>query len=209
MLSVPLVSWGLYAALGSPDMPSQPLAARLAADPAKQPVDELMARAEAHLRQFPDDGRGWDVLAPVYLRMGRYDDSVEAYRQAIKLLGATATREAGLGEAIAAAAGGHDHGGCAGCLRARARSSSRSHPKSQFFLASALAQQGRIDEAVAAWKAMRAGLPAGSPWLAAIDQALAEADSQMAAGAGASAEPVQAPTRSRRRRRCRRRIAMR
>ena len=35
VLSVPLVSWGLYAVLGSPDMPSQPLAARLAADPAE------------------------------------------------------------------------------------------------------------------------------------------------------------------------------
>ena len=50
------------------------------------------------------------------------------------------------------------------------------HPKSQFFLASALAQQGRIEEAVAAWNAMRPGLPAGSPWLAVIDQALAEAE---------------------------------
>ena len=49
VLSVPLVSWGLYAALGSPDLPSQPLAARLADDPAEQPVDELVARAEAHL----------------------------------------------------------------------------------------------------------------------------------------------------------------
>ena len=81
VLSVPLVSWGLYAALGSPDMPSQPLAARLAVDPAKQPVDQLIARAEAHLQQFPDDGRGWDVLAPVYIRMGRYDDCIVAYQQ--------------------------------------------------------------------------------------------------------------------------------
>lgn len=30
VLSVPLVSWGLYGKLGSPDLPSQPLAARLA-----------------------------------------------------------------------------------------------------------------------------------------------------------------------------------
>ena len=38
VLSVPVVSWGLYAVLGSPDNPSQPLAARLAADPANVPT---------------------------------------------------------------------------------------------------------------------------------------------------------------------------
>src|SRR5215510_14762500 len=55
------------------------------------------------------------------------------------------------------------------------------HPKAAFFLASALAQQGRIDEAKNAWAAMRQGLPADSPWLGAVDQALAEADRQTAA----------------------------
>ncbi|TGS96438.1 c-type cytochrome biogenesis protein CcmI, partial [Mesorhizobium sp. M8A.F.Ca.ET.213.01.1.1] len=33
VLVVPLVSWGLYGALGSPDLPSQPLAERLAKSP--------------------------------------------------------------------------------------------------------------------------------------------------------------------------------
>src|SRR5262245_7339059 len=49
VLSVPLVSWGLYSLVGSPDLPAQPLAARLATDPAKAPITELVARAEAHL----------------------------------------------------------------------------------------------------------------------------------------------------------------
>ena len=182
VLSVPLVSWGLYAALGSPDMPSQPLAARLSADPAKQPVDQLIARAEAHLQQFPDDGRGWDVLAPVYIRMGRYDDSIVAYQRAIKLLGATATRESGLGEAVASAAGGRITADAQAAFE-RALELEPQHPKSQFFLASALAQAGRIEDASHAWNAMRASLPDGSPWLAVIDQALAQANSQTAANA--------------------------
>jgi cytochrome c-type biogenesis protein CcmH len=182
VLSVPLVSWGLYSVLGSPDMPSQPLAARLAVDPASQPVDQLIAQAEAHLQQSPDDGRGWDVLAPVYLRIGRYDDSVEAYRRAIKLLGATAARQAGLGEAIAAVAGGQITADAEAAFQ-RALTLEPQHPKSQFFLASALAQQGRLAEAVTAWNAMRTGLPAGSPWLAVVDQAVAEASSQIAADA--------------------------
>jgi cytochrome c-type biogenesis protein CcmH len=39
-----------------------------------------------------------------------------------------------------------------------------------------LAQDGRKDEAIATWQKMRAGLPEGSPWLEAVDQALARAE---------------------------------
>ncbi|RWH65383.1 c-type cytochrome biogenesis protein CcmI, partial [Mesorhizobium sp.] len=106
VLAVPLVSWGLYGSLGSPDLPSQPLAERLAKNPAESSVDELVARAEAHLAANPSDGKGWDVLAPVYLRLQRYADAVTAYRNAIRLDGDSAVRQAGLGEAIANAAGG-------------------------------------------------------------------------------------------------------
>src|SRR5690606_35614744 len=93
VLAVPLLSWGLYGALGSPDLPSQPLAGRLAKNPADSSVDELVARAEAHLAADPSDGKGWDVLAPIYLRMQRFSDSATAYRNAIRLEGATAARQ--------------------------------------------------------------------------------------------------------------------
>jgi len=187
VLSVPLVSWGMYSLIGSPDLPSQPLSARLSKDPAKAPIEELVARAEAHLAASPEDGRGWDVLAPVYFRMGRYADSANAFRRAIMLLGANADREAGLGEAITGDAGGMITGEARTALE-RALKLEPKHPKASFFLASALAQQGRIEEAKGAWTAMRQGLPADSPWLGAIDQALAEADRQTAA---ADAAPSQ------------------
>jgi cytochrome c-type biogenesis protein CcmH len=192
VLSVPLVSWGLYGLVGSPDLPSQPLAARLATDPAKAPIDELVARAEAHLQANPDDGRGWEVLAPVYFRLGRYPDAVNAYSQAIKLDGATAARESGLGEAIAAASGGLIAADAQEAFR-RALALEPGEPKAQFYLASALAQQGQIAEAAAAWKAMRQGLPADSPWLGAVDQALAEADRRLA---GADQAPPPGLSRS-------------
>src|SRR5690606_11673441 len=83
VLAVPLVSWGVYVAVGSPRLPDQPLAVRLNADPAQNSAAELVARAERHLAANPQDGRGWDVLAPIYLRMGRDADAVTAYRNAI------------------------------------------------------------------------------------------------------------------------------
>ena len=93
--------------------------------------------------------------------IGRFGEAVTAYRNAIRLDGATAAREAGLGEAIAGAAGGHGDGRCAGRLRARAGARARHIPRRSFYLATALAQEGQIDEAVAAWQAMLAALPAG------------------------------------------------
>lgn len=174
VLSVPLVSWGLYALIGSPDLPSQPLAARLSTDPANAPIEELVARAEAHLAANPDDGHGWEVLAPVYFRIGRHADAVNAYRQAIRLVGDSATRQSGLGEAIAAEAGGLIGDEAQAAFR-RAVALDAKDAKARFYLASALAQQNRIAEAADAWKAMRQDLPADSPWLGAVDEALAEA----------------------------------
>ena len=66
--------------LGSPDLTGQPQAARREALPEQSPIVELVGRVEAHLEQNPDDGRGWEVLGPVYMRLGRYDDAVKARR---------------------------------------------------------------------------------------------------------------------------------
>lgn len=185
VLVVPLVSWGLYAKIGSPDLPSQPLSERLAKNPADSSVDELVARAEAHLAANPSDGRGWDVLAPVYLRMQRFSDAVAAYRNAIRLDGDSAVRQAGLGEAIAGAAGGIVSADAQEAFEA-AQKLDPANAKASFYLAVALAQEGRIKEAIAAWQAMLGKLPPDSPWRGAVEQALAKSGSpEMAAGEAA------------------------
>ena len=46
------------------------------------------------------------MVGPVYMRLGRYDDAVKARRNALRLLGPTAGREADLGEALTGAADG-------------------------------------------------------------------------------------------------------
>jgi cytochrome c-type biogenesis protein CcmH len=189
VLAVPLVSWGIYVAIGSPDLPSQPLAARLEKNPADSTVDELVARAESHLAANPDDGRGWDVLAPIYVRLGRYGEAVTAYRNAIRLDGASGVRESGLGEAIAGVAGGMITADAQAAF-SRALELEPGQPKASFYLASALAQEGKIAEAAVAWQAMLTVLPPDSPWRGAIEQAVGEANSRLAA-AGNGAGPTQ------------------
>ena len=188
VLAVPLVSWGIYVAIGSPDLPSQPLAERLAKNPAESTVDELIARAEAHLAANPADGRGWDVLAPIYSRLGRFGEAVTAYRNAIRLDGSTAIRESGLGEAISGAAGGLVSSEARAAF-SRALELEPGQPKASFYLATALAQEGKIADAVAAWQAMLGALPADLPWRGAAEQAIAEARTELAAAGGGKAAP--------------------
>ena len=111
----------LYLALGSPELPGQPLA-----EPRRDAACRiarstlLVAQVEAHLESNPDDGRGWEVIAPVYLRLGRFEDAVKARRNALRLNGASADREADLGEALIGAGERHRDRRGQGGLRARA-----------------------------------------------------------------------------------------
>ena len=105
LVVIPLGVATLYLTLGSPDLPGQPLATRSAALQG-QSIESLIAQVEAHLAQNPGDGRGWEVIAPIYLRMGRSEAAVNARRNALRINGETAERRAELGEALVALGNG-------------------------------------------------------------------------------------------------------
>src|SRR5207244_8890295 len=95
LVMVPLGASALYLTFGSPSVPGQPLAARVAAE--TQSIQSIIARVEEHLAREPNDGRGWEVIAPVYLRLGRYDDAIRASRNPVAFPGETAERQAAVG----------------------------------------------------------------------------------------------------------------
>jgi cytochrome c-type biogenesis protein CcmH len=169
---MPLAALILYLALGNPLMPDQPLAARLDTPPEQQDVAELVARVEAHLASDPEDGRGWELLGPVYARLGRFDDATRAFGNAVRLLGSTAEREADFGEAFTRASGN--------IVTAEARAAfERAHAldaeaiRPRFYLAVALDQEGKTEEAIAAWREVMEGAPEGAPWAVIAREALA------------------------------------
>jgi cytochrome c-type biogenesis protein CcmH len=172
VLLVPAIALGLYSVLGSPALPDRPLAARLAAAPETASLDELVQRVEAHLTANPEDGRGWQVLAPIYLRSGRAAEAKTALANAIRLLGSSAEREADLGEAAAAAAGGVVTGEARAAFE-RARALDGKNAKARYFLGLAKAQDGDKPAALADWQAILAEAPKDSPLSAFISREVA------------------------------------
>ncbi len=161
---VPVLSVVGYVSLGNPEKPDRPLQARLSADPKTQPIDELVARAEARVQNEPDDARGWLVLGPVYMRMNRPRDAIGAYQNIIRLSGSKPEYQSALGEAMTMAAGGVITADARKHFE-NARKADPQDAKAQFFLAAALGQEGKSVESIAAWEALIVSSPPNAPWL--------------------------------------------
>lgn len=191
VLAVPVIAWGGYALTGSPALPDQRLAERMSRNPAESSIDELVARAEQHLAVNPSDVRGWEVLAPIYMRIGRSADAATAWRSAIRLGGSTAFREAGLGEALTAVAAGVVSAEAEEAF-ARALALDPQEPRARYFLAVAMLQEGRTAEAADALRRFAADLPQQSPWHGPVGRALASLDDTGGAGPGPDADAIAA-----------------
>ncbi|TWD46984.1 cytochrome c-type biogenesis protein CcmH [Agrobacterium vitis] len=161
VLLVPVLGLGLYLALGSPGLPSQPLAARLAAP--GNDLNLLITKAERHLMENPNDGPGWDVLAPIYMRQNRIGDAQLAYQNAIRLSGETPERLNGLAEAFVLQNDGVITDDARDLFQ-RSVVLQANNPRAQYYLALALEQSGKREEALAAFKKIAAESPKDAPW---------------------------------------------
>jgi cytochrome c-type biogenesis protein CcmH len=175
LLLLPLGAAGLYLTFGSPDLPSQPLATRRDAPPEQRSIADLVGRVEAHLEQNPEDGRGWEVIGPVYMRLGRYDDAVKARRNALRLLGPTAVREADLGEALTGAANGIVTAEAKGAFD-RALVLDPEDFRARYFSGLAAEQDGRPKDAADIWKKLLAGAPEDAAWIGFVRESLLRVD---------------------------------
>src|SRR6266436_3432574 len=187
IIAVPLIGGSLYGLLGSPDLPGELIASRRTGDEQATSIAALIARIETHLEAEPTDGRGWEVIAPVYMRLERYDDAVKARRNAMSLLGATAPREVDLGEALALAAGGVVTADAKAAFE-RAAAIEADNAKAMFYLGLAAQQDGNAGEAARIWRDLIAKAPANAPWLPVVREQLARIENP-----GAAPPPGPAP----------------
>lgn len=189
---IPAVSVLTYYAWGKPDMADMAIATRANENPADQTLTQLLERAEAQLARQPDDVRGWRVVAPVYLRLGRVEDAITAWRNASRLEPDDLELRTSLAETMVV--------GASGVVTEQARrlfsqvlETNPRDAKSRFYLAIALGQQGADNEAIEAWQSLIADAPANAPWLQVARAQLR----QVADRAGielAEQEPASGPT---------------
>ena len=173
LIFVPAGAVMLYLMLGSPQMPGEPLAARLRVPEQNRSIESLIAQVEDRLQKNPADGRAWEVLAPVYMRLGRFDEAVSAWGHAISLNGSTAAREASYGEAVVASANGVVTADAKTAFE-RALALDPKDAMARFYMGMADNQDGRRADAEKIWGDLLADAPPGAPWIEVVRHALAQ-----------------------------------
>ncbi len=171
LLLLPVGATALYLALGSPQLPGEPLAARMQAAHRDRSIESLVSQVETHLERNPNDVRGYEVVAPVYLRLGRFAEAVNARRKLLALAGETAERQADLGEALAAAENGVISVEAKAAFE-RALSLDSNDLKAKFFIGLAAEQDGDRQKAAAIWTGILKGATPGAPWVPMVSEAL-------------------------------------
>jgi cytochrome c-type biogenesis protein CcmH len=175
---LPLAALSAYLFYGSPRLPDQPLVARLTDSANEKDIAVLVARVEARLRAKPDEGAGWDAIAPIYLGGQRYADAADAYRQAIRLLGPSAKRLAGLGQALVMEQQGLVTEPARKALK-EALKYDETLVEPRILLAIAKEQGGEFEDALTDWRDLLNLRQDDARWTAMIEGRIARAQAQL------------------------------
>jgi len=171
-IALPVASLALYLAYGAPGLPGQPLSERIATASDTMKPNDLVAKVEARLRDHPDDGTGWDVIAPVYYAMGRYANAAEAYGNALRLVGESPRRLQGFANArIRAEDGVIPQDAKKALERILVMAPDSKEPR--IWLALAKEQDGHLTDAAADYRKLIAEAPADAPWRKVLEERLA------------------------------------
>ncbi|NLR95446.1 c-type cytochrome biogenesis protein CcmI [Rhizobium sp. P38BS-XIX] len=164
---LPAIGLCLYLINGDPGLPAQPLEARL-----EKPGDDLaisIVKIEQHLARNPDDAKGWEVLAPIYVKTNRIGDAELAYRNLLRLQGPNAARLGALAEVLVVKANGVVTAEARDLLQ-QSLALDAANPRTLFYLALALEQEGKTADAKTAFEVLARQSPPNAPWLAAVDE---------------------------------------
>jgi cytochrome c-type biogenesis protein CcmH len=174
---VAVLAVGAYAYLGRPDLPAQPLAGRAAETTAEGiDLDSAIKTIESRLANNPNDLKGWQVIAPAYMQLGRYTDAVNALRKVNALTAPTAKSQTDLGEALMMANGGSVAGEPLDLFR-KAAALDPTDVRSRFYIAGEETRTGDYPSAIRDWNALLATAKGDEPWVVTARSGLAFAQS--------------------------------
>jgi len=150
----------------------------------------LSQQLEARLRQSPDDGPGWAMLARSYVMLGRFEPAARAYAQAAQRMPSNADLLADYADALAMARGRKLEGEPLAIVK-RALELDPGHVKSLALAGSAEFEGQRYSAAVAYWERVVPLTDAHSEFGRSIRRSIAQARElgKLPAG-GAAGAPV-------------------
>ena len=175
---VAALALGTYAFLGRPDLPAEPLADRAAETGVGLSLDTAIKTIEARLAADPTDLRGWQVIAPAYMQLGRYADAVKALRKVNELAPPTADSATNLGEALMV----QNNGSVAGeplQLFKQAVALDPKHVRSRYYIAGEETRTGDYAAAARDWTALLALGKGDEPWVVTARNGLAYANAEL------------------------------
>lgn len=187
---------GVYASLGAPHLPDQPLAERLARQAAARPSQSdaeaavaanslgappdagaearpedlaLIERLREVLAERPGDLEGHRLLARSLGALGRWSEAAAAQARVVEIAGSGAAPDdlVAWAELMILATDGYVSPEAEAAL-ARALEMTPADPLGRYYSGLALLQGGRADLAYDIWTGLLAEGPPGAPWVAAI-----------------------------------------
>lgn len=177
--AVPLIAICVYLFVGSPQVPDQPFAKRLAAwraaDPASLTPEQMVAVLDLVAQQRPRDPRVRYYLARAQMAEGDGYSAVHSLEQAIDLDPGDADLWTSLAEAEMAQDGDASEPGddaVKAFQRALAIDPKAATPR--YYLARARIAHGDVDGGLAAWRALDQDLAPNDPRRGALDQDIVE-----------------------------------
>jgi cytochrome c-type biogenesis protein CcmH len=192
---VPLGAIGLYLVHGSPRMPDEPYEARAAERAVSIPkggldLDKTAAALEARLKAEPGSLEGWILLARTQSARKHWQESADAYHQAMALAKDRTDIAAAYAEVLVMASDGIVTPAAKAALDDVVARDPK-NPSARYYLALAKAQAGDVQGAIDAWQSLISEAPANASWVQMVRQRVAE--TAKSAGLPVPAPPVATP----------------
>lgn len=191
-VSLPLIAFGTYLAIGTPGASESGLFARPGAGMGEQQVVALVENLARKVRDRPDDAQGWALLARSMAALGRFKESADAYDRLAKLVPNDPDVLADYADALGMAQG-RKLAGRPVELAQRALAIDPKHQKSLALLGTAAMESGDRTRATGYWQALAELLPPGSDDEKEVQAILADIRSSAGAPAGAAAPSLALP----------------
>ncbi len=148
VLFVGVSALGLYLYNGRPDLIGVDTQAAVQPD-----VEEMVAKIAAHLKQNPEDQRGWEMLGRALMALGRYPEAVGAFERLYALTGDNANSLVRYADALAMSAGGK-LGGKPTDLINQALALEPNHRTALWLAGMAAMERDEPDSAIAYWQTL-------------------------------------------------------